>query len=825
MSIKDNIIQPLKDIVSLPVGIWNSVFKRYRFSDFLIYSFYDESSGIFINNDNSYGAVFECATRVRMGINTSEAIQEVLSQLPDEIHLQIILYGSPNLVPLVEKWRRTHLVRDEELLNEIINETAEMLYEKSHNSITKSMSNTLRNHRLFFAIKSNNKDDIKMFLPTFKSILEANKFVPFQMSAEELKPLLYEIFNIKHDFKKIPEYDPDIPINRQIIAPDTPIIVKDSHIEIDNKVWISLVPQKLAKYASILDFSEKLGDFTIKNPENTIPQDSFIIALNIKKLPKKETSNVKKNHSVIATQNWPREIFRKFAKVQDESIEILDKIESKEILYSMDLNILVAGKNYEAAKKSAQVVKSHWNKGGQNKAINLEEALGIHHLNFIASLPMGVNDEYLFETTKKYRSMFPKNIAQYAPVEADYQGEGNNFLMITRRGQLAGYDLFHSNASFNAYVVATSGAGKSVFLQTIALNSYARGDRVFVLDYDNSFEGLCKTIDAQYIALNPQKPISFNPFSEIKSLKQLQDDLAYLSEFIYMLGSNKNEQKSEEEEKLIRTRIQELLIKLYEEYGNKLEITHLRNELRQQNDNRFQDFSTQLGAFCRGGIYGKFFEGPNAFNITKEFIAVEFKEMSEHPDIRDPIIMMLIYHLNQLMYSAADRQSRIQIILDEAHRFLGKNPRMDDFIEQAYRRARKYNGSIILATQGFDDIYDPNSGGLSAAGKVIIANSPWKFFLKQTETSINMLIKAGVFNLDEKDQKTLKTIHTKKGEYSEIFMMTPEEFKIANRLVMNKFFYYATTTDPKDKQKIKNLVEEGLDYISAIKELIKREAK
>ena len=643
------------------------------------------------------------------------------------------------------------------------------------------------------------------------------------MTPETLKPLLWEIFNINHDLKNIPAYDKDMPINRQVIAPNTAFIVRDTHIESDNKTWISLVPQKLQSYASIVDFSEKLGDFVTKNPEVSQFPDNFFITLSVCKLPSKQTKAVKNNHSVIASQNWSRHIFRKFAKVQDESIEILDKIEAKETLYAMDLNILISGNSFEEAKKNAQVVKSFWGKGGKMKAINIEEAMGIHHLNFLASLPMGINKEYVFDVTKKYRSMFVKNIAQYAPLEADYQGEGDNFLLITRRSQLAGYDLFHSSASFNAYVVATSGAGKSVFLQTIALNSYARGDRVFVLDYDNSFSGLCQAIDSQYIALNPNEPISFNPFSEIKSLEQMQEDLAYLSEFIYMLGSNKNEIKSEEEEKLIKTKIQELLIELYQQYKNELEITHIRNKLKQEQDPRFQDFATQLGAFCRGGIYGKFFEGPNQFNINKEFIAVEFKEMSEHPDIRDPIIMMLVYHINQLMYSAKDRGGRIQIILDEAHRFLGKNPRMDDFIEQAYRRARKYNGSIILATQGFDDIFDPKSGGLSAAGKVIIANSPWKFFLKQTETSVNMLIQSGVFNFDEKDQKVLRSIHTKKGEYSEIFIMTPEEFKVPNRLIMNKFFYYITTTDPKDKAKIKHYTDMGYDYIEAIKKVIEEE--
>jgi conjugal transfer ATP-binding protein TraC len=625
--------------------------------------------------------------------------------------------------------------------------------------------------------------------------------------------------------KEIPPYDENMPINRQIIAPNTKIIVKDTHIEVDNKTWISLAPQKLSKYASIFDFGEKLGDYTSVNPETSQFPDNFIVTMTTCRLPKKQLSIVENNHKVIATQKWDRRIFRAFAKAQDESIEILDRIDSKEPLFAMDLNVLVSGNDFEEAKKNVEVVKTFWKEGGNTKGINLEETIGIHHLNFLASLPMGANEEYIFEVTKKYRSMFLKNVAQYAPLEADFKGQGDNFMLITRRSQLATYDLFKSDKSFNAYVVATSGAGKSVFLQTIALNSYARGDRIFVLDYDNSFYGICQALDAQYVALNPNKPISFNPFSELNSLEELKEDLAYLSDFIYMLGASKSQAKSLEVEKLIKTRIQEVLIELYLEHGNKLEITHIRNKLRQEKDQRFKDFATQLGAFCREGIYGRFFEGKNEFNIKKDFIAVEFKEMSEHPDIRDPIIMMLIYHLNQMMYSGKNREGKLQIILDEAHRFLGKNPRMDDFIDQAYRRARKYNASIMLATQGFDDIYDPKSGGLSAAGKVIIANSPWKFFLTQTETSLNMLFQSGVFNFDEMDKKTLRSIHTNKGEYSEIFVITPNELKVPNRLIMNRFFYYITTTDPTDKAKIKKYTDLGFSYIEAIKKVMEEEEK
>ncbi|WP_231549659.1 TraG/VirB4 family ATPase [Campylobacter sp. MIT 97-5078] len=543
------------------------------------------------------------------------------------------------------------------------------------------------------------------------------------------------------------------------------------------------------------------------------------------RLPKKKTGSVARNHSVILSQKWSEALFRQFAAAREESVSILDRIDNqKEKLYAFDLNVIVSGDSYEDAAQNAHTMMSYWNKGGESKALIMDEALGIHQLNFIASLPMGINKEYIFSTTGKYRSLFPDQVSQFIPLEADYKGTTPNIILFSRRAQLAGVDLFVSNINFNAYLVATSGAGKSVLLNMLGFNSYARGDRVFVLDYDNSFLKLCETLDGQYVFLDPQKPISFNPFSEIKNEEQLMEDLAYLADFIYMLGSSKSENRAQEDEKLIKTKLQDIIKKLYLDIGNKIEVTNIRdtiNAMYGEQDLRFKDFADQLGSFCRGGIYEKFLAGTNEFNISKEFIVVEFKGLESHPEIRDPLVMLLIYHINQLMYMSADRKSRIQIIIDEAHRFLGKNPRMDDFIEQAYRRARKYDGSIILATQGFDDIYNAKSGGLSKAGSTIISNSSWKIFMKQTETSINMLIKSEVFNLGEMDKQILRSVSTVKPEYSELYVITPEEIKLPYRLVMDRFFYFLTSTDPKDKARIKELTDSGMNLGEAIEKLAK----
>ncbi|EHE6659228.1 TraC family protein [Campylobacter jejuni] len=819
---KLGINQSVKKITSLQTNVWNACMQRYKFSDFLPYMSYDSQKEYYINNDNSFGTVFLCSPRIRMGESTAVAVEEMLGKLPENMFIQFTLFGSKNIKDLVEYWKYMHLERadreNNELLFKAIKNMGEFYYSKTKEGISSSMTTRLKNYYLLVSIKSNSEEDVISYKHILKNILTSNNFSPVVAEPEVLKPMLYELFNGNHDINNIPNYDRTCYLNRQVIMPTTEILIKDDELKIDGRSFISLTPQSFPQEAHIGDFGEKLGDYISRALDNNQFKDTFLITASVCALSKKKTARVKGNHSMLLTQKWSENIFRQFAAARKESVSILERIDNqKEKLYAFDLNVIVSGDNYNEASLNASTIISYWNKGG-GKAIVLDEALGIHQLNLIASLPMGINKEYMFDITVKYRSMFPDQISQFIPLEADFKLNIPNLILFSRRAQIAGLDLFVSSSNYNAYLVATSGAGKSVLLNMLAFNSYARNDRIFIIDQDNSFINICDAVGGQYLALDPSKPISFNPFSGLKNNDRdsFAEDLEYLSRLIYMLGSSKNQDRALEDEKLIKAKTQAIMEELFLSKGNTMEVTDIRDELAKVDDQRFRDFADQLRPFCKEGIYGKYFNGPCEFNIEKEFIVTEFKGLEGYDDLKDPLIMLLIYHINQLMYMSTDRKSRIQIIIDEAHRFLGKNPKMDDFIEQAYRRARKYGASAIIATQGFDDIYNAKDGGLSRAGTVIVNNSAYKIFMKQTETSVNMLIKSEVFSLSETDKEILRSIRTIKGEYSELFLMTPDDVKLPYRLVVDKYFYYLTTTDATDKAKIKELTDQGIPLGEAI---------
>ncbi|EDC2908140.1 TraC family protein, partial [Campylobacter jejuni] len=597
---KLGINQSVKKITSLQTNVWNACMQRYKFSDFLPYMSYDSQKEYYINNDNSFGTVFLCSPRIRMGESTAVAVEEMLGKLPENMFIQFTLFGSKNIKDIVEYWKYMHLERadreNNELLFKAIKNMEEFYYSKTKEGISSSMTTRLKNYYLLVSIKSNSEEDVISYKHILKNILTSNNFSPVVAEPEVLKPMLYELFNGNHDINNIPNYDRTCYLNRQVIMPTTEILIKDDELKIDGRSFISLTPQSFPQEAHIGDFGEKLGDYISRALDNNQFKDTFLITASVCALSKKKTARVKGNHSMLLTQKWSENIFRQFAAARKESVSILERIDNqKEKLYAFDLNVIVSGDNYNEASLNASTIISYWNKGG-GKAIVLDEALGIHQLNLIASLPMGINKEYMFDITVKYRSMFPDQISQFIPLEADFKLNIPNLILFSRRAQIAGLDLFVSSSNYNAYLVATSGAGKSVLLNMLAFNSYARNDRIFIIDQDNSFINICDAVGGQYLALDPSKPISFNPFSGLKNNDRdsFAEDLEYLSRLIYMLGSSKNQDRALEDERLIKAKTQAIMEELFLSKGNTMEVTDIRDELAKVDDQRFRDFADQL---------------------------------------------------------------------------------------------------------------------------------------------------------------------------------------------------------------------------------------
>lgn len=785
--------------------------------------FFYLGDGFYKTNDNEYGVILSITPRTRMGVQTAETMLEILEKVPHGILLSVSLLGIKNIHQLIEYWKKIHSAYDDPLALEAVESLARFFINKTNENITKDIKVKLKDNVCLFSMKSNSLTELQRAVADTTDILTSNVFSPRRLDGKTLKPILYELFNSNHDLANIPEYDEGMFLNKQCIASDTLIKQKHDHIEIDGKCWIGLSPAAFPEETHIVDLSQRLGMYLGEGVNTNQFNDTFIITLNLTRESEKYINSVKTALSVMHGQRQG-ELCTLFNEKRNEAKSITNEINSGTPLFRVDMNIFVSGNTLSEAKANATTIESFWKKGGLDKGGFILGRLNyIHMPAFIASLPLCVDVEY-FEKTKKYTLAFSKHVAHFFPIEADMQGNEPNIILMSRRGRIAGIDIYESETNKNALVIAESGAGKSMFVNNLSFCSLMRGDKVFIIDIGRSYEKLCKTFNGQFIELVPERPISFNPFTNIKTEKDLFFELDFLSSFIYTLGASRNKSKSDEDAKFIEQHIQTAIKVTFSKSteSNPMSITDIRDYLAKESDRRLKDFAVQVGSFCRGGVFGDFFDGPNEIDFGKDMVVLEIDGIENlSADIRDAVISVFIYKVSQFIYIENIDYRKTNLIIDEAHMFIGKeNRKMDRFVQQAYKRFRKHNGAIMLIIQGFGDVYDKNNPDLARLGTSIVDNSKWIFFFQQKVSSIDILANSDPFkSLGELNVDILRSLKSKKGQYSEIAVyhdgsMTPF------RLVLNKFFYWLLTTDPDDKKKINDLMDmHGYSLVRAIKEL------
>ena len=795
--------------------------KYTHLSEVLPYMWYKDDERIYIHDNGTVGSILELSPSIVAADTTAfEAILDLL--IPGAI-IQFMLYGSPNITGELDAFAaQKERAKEDPLYGALIKNYVDFLDNKTKDKINNLMETKLKNHRLFVSISmEKNLDRLSMLTESIENILSSKGYYPRNVKPSEFQALIYEILNMNHDFRDIPEYDDRVPLARQMLAPDTLIDTRNKKYVISDGVyWASLQPVHMPNETNIWMFSSKLGDYLTSNVDKQQFYTPFIITASFSMITNKKAAGIKGRQTATMAQDMPANLFPRAAKKKDDALHTIKKIEEKQKLVQYSLNVLVSGKNEKEVKRSTDTVKSYWDSGAPQQRIKLAQVARIVPVNFFSSLPMAMNSEY-YTITENYITLFTDEAAQFIPSEADWAGTKTPTIpLISRRGQLMEFDLFDSPDNYNGYIVATSGAGKSVFINYLTLMYLSRGDTVFTFDIGRSYEKLCESIGGQWIEFNLNNPISINPFSEIKTQKDFEENWEYLRDFIYFIGASLSKDYSDQVEKLIKSYIDSALTELWNEYKEKLEITHISEWFFGSEDRELKNFGQQLKPYTATGIYGKFFTGKSSVDFTKPYVVMELDTIENMQELRDAVIMIMIFHLTNKTYHGGISKSRVICFIDEAHKFLGTSHKIDIFIEQAYRRFRKHGASIVIATQGFDDIYSVNEKSISRAGRVIINSSSWKFFLKQTEESINALKLSQLISFSEMDYHVLRSVSNFKPYHSEVFINTPFGVKVVARIMVDRFMYYLFTTYMEDKLRLKKYTDKGLTMVQAIESVI-----
>jgi conjugal transfer ATP-binding protein TraC len=223
-----------------------------------------------------------------------------------------------------------------------------------------------------------------------------------------------------------------------------------------------------------------------------------------------------------------------------------------------------------------------------------------------------------------------------------------------------------------------------------------------------------------------------------------------------------------------------------------------------------------LKKFSRKGAYAHYFYGPEAVDFTNDLVVIETEELKSMADLQTVILQIFTMTISNQVFMGG-RKRRCLICIDEAWDLL-KSPQMQGFIESLARRLRKYNGALVVGTQGLKDF--ENSHGARAA----FNNSNWLLMLGNDPDSIGILKKEELIPMDEFKEHALRSLRKEDGKYSEIFIYHKGTgFFSIEQLKLDPFsdkLYSTTASEFQAVQELQNrgfAIEKAIEYLLAHK--------
>lgn len=843
------------------VDQWKKIYEREDVLKYLPYRDFDINKGIYATTDDGFGLILSCSPLTNVSSNIESALESAFSVLPENSYIQILLYASPNITQIVDTWEAGKIKTETDNMSKSIVESyKKFLEDKISDYISENFLAPIRNFRLIITLKVGGKQkELNMFeslsnFENFKTSLERyfkkyksdetdkeikdkqmkadyNSIVqakdrfsgslkkaylnPKIMNPNELIQFMYEVMNQNHDFRSIPKWDGSY-INNFVFANDNKVVVKEDETIIDKKYIRTLSVKEYPEEWSFSDVINYVGD-TLSNQNHSSP---FLMALNINKLNnEKAAGNIKARATVTNGQQMPYSLFPKLKYIHKDLEYGMDKLQKGAIPYYFTVQIAIFADSEQKADELSGQYKAYF----KTLQFTLEDDKYISFPALLSMLPLGYDNKMQeFLSDKRGRIVFLENVIGLAPIVADWYGLNPQVPLISTKGQLFGIDLFANKAGgFNAFTVGMTGSGKSVWLQWIALNYYLSNNKIWIIDIGGSYQRLCEILGGQYIDFNKKMNMSINPFSDITSIELLEEYTEFITSLYLLMGLPKEIKLSEQLEKLMKGYLIEAIKESYRIYETESDVDTVIEQLtiiyEREEDSRLSDFIKHLYPFRKGNIYGDYLNGVSNVTFKSNITVLEAGELEATPDLLNVVLMVLTFQISKEIYLEEGKNSDINrkhiVIMDEAHKFLGTSPHIELFVEQAYRRFRKHGASMILGTQGFEDLYGAEN--VSRVGRVIIENSYWNFFLMQKSTSRAKIKQSGYYPLSPYEEALMDTTEPEDGEYGEILIMN-DKITTKGRVVLDNLFKTILFTNSDLRIKVNRLVDSGMTYLEAV---------
>ena len=438
----------------------------------------------------------------------------------------------------------------------------------------------------------------------------------------------------------------------------------------------------------------------------------------------------------------------------------------------------------------------------------------IGHQLFLQCLPLGLNLKYPKEQMLRRSRRIPALAAAHLlPLYGDYTGsETPAQLYCNSRGEAVTCDFFDRPLP-HTIVAGMSRSGKSFLVNHLIQQVLPLGASICILDRWASYDTTCEVYKGEYVAIEMDRAICFNPFAGDLG----QEHKTFLVALIDQMASGVSGRDSagfgQGEKSVCSTALQ--AFKEWHEENRPGEEPLLRDFYNLLRDPPFEDegigkgIALRLAQYVGKGEYAGFVDGKNELDLTNNLTVFELAGLDKAKDLQSVLLLTLMYRLMQYITNPEARQQRKYLILDEAWALL-KQESAAAFLEEAARALARFRCCAMFMTQQVSDFDSP-------AAQAVKNNAGNYVLLQQNPEQIGIM--ADLFDLTEQERRLITKVH-RRDTWGEAFFWQPDGAGGIIRLVPDPFLRWLASQKPHERGAREKLKAElGGDLMGAVSQL------
>ena len=357
---------------------------------------------------------------------------------------------------------------------------------------------------------------------------------------------------------------------------------------------------------------------------------------------------------------------------------------------------------------------------------------------WLSSLPLGLDRLKLQRTfdSESLAASFP-----FAAAEPPLEPSGC-FYGLAESGAPIVFDRYQAD-NYNGVILARSGAGKSYLAKLEALRLLYQGVQVFIVDPEDEYRRLCRSVGGAYLPLAGPDAVTINPLDLPASQtdSDSRERVAFLGELVELLAGGLDGAEL--------AALDRAASAAYASAGITDDpSTHTRqapllrdlaHQLQQQGAEGVR-LADRISPYTVGAL-SQLFANPTSIQPSGELVCFSLRGLSER---LKPVALLLCL---DLIWRSLEQTPRKRCVLVDEAWLIMREPAGARFLHRLAKSARKRWCGLTTITQDAGDLL------ATELGQAIVSNAASQILLRQAPQAIDRVAEA--FRLTESEQHYL----------------------------------------------------------------------